>query len=766
MTDRSNAANAPVHKVAGHSQQRVDGVAKVTGRALYTADLSPEHVTHGVVVRAARAHGAIVGIDKSAAEAAHGVLGVVTGADLGGLFPRYGHIVADHPILAIDKVRFWGEPVALVLGETVWAAFDAAELVEVEYEDLPVAVTLEEALADGAPVLHGNAYDTGDSSFAEAHPTSSGGNIAHETRLGWGDVDRALAAAHVVVETEMTYPMLYAYAMEPYNAIADHRGDELIVHSTAQHPFMVREDLARIFGLPLARVRVRVPLIGGGYGSKSYSKVEPLAAVGSWYCGRPVKLVLDVEESIYTTRADSGRVRVRSGFTEHGDLLARDVDIVLNSGAYADNSPLVLAKCVARAGGPYRVPNLRIRGRSVYTNTSPASSYRGFGAPQGNLASEVNLEQAADKLGMDSYELRLRNLVRSGEELLPGKRPMDADLLADLQMLVGTLREQFTSDVPNAGLGFGCSASDAGAFPTSTAMVRVAPDGSVTLLTGSTEMGQGSRTVLSQIAAEELGIGIEHIYCVQSDTGVTPYERTTGASRTTTLAGVAVQRACADVRSRIHSMATDAWEASPEMVDHAPGGVAVDGVFAPFAEVIERWFGSRTGEVVGFGVVRRHDTFEQLPPFWEIGMAGVQVNVDPDTGEIDIAHLVTVDDVGYAINPAAVKGQALGAAMQGLGAALYEELIYEGPHLANPNLVDYRVPRVTDMPARIDCLLAERRDGLGPYGAKGAGEGSLNPIGGAVAIALARATGRWPRELPMTPERVWHLMRQDKEEMS
>lgn len=745
-------------RAVGASVPRVDGVAKVTGQARYAIDVTPENAAQGVVLRANRAHARIMRIDKSAAEELPGVLGVVTAADLDGLFPRFGHIVADHPILAIDKVRYWGEPVALVIGETRHDAFDGAQLVEVEYEDLEAVMTAAAALADGASVLHEDSYDTGDSSFDEAHPAGAGSNVAHEVRIGWGDVDAALADAHTVVETRMRYPMLYAYAMEPYNALADFRGDELIVDSTAQHPFMVREDLARIFHLPLSRVRVRVPLIGGGYGSKSYTKVEPLAAVGSWYCRRPVKVVLDVEESIYTTRADAAQVWVRSGFTTDGDLMARDIDIVLDSGAYADNSPLVLAKAVNRASGPYRVPNLRVRGRSVFTNTTPASSYRGFGAPQGNLASEVNLEQAADALLIDPYELRRRNLVREGEELLPGKRPMDADLAADLEMLVETLRKHNDSAEPFTGVGFGMSASDAGAFPTSTAMVRLAPDGSVTVMSGSTEMGQGSRTVLAQIAAHELGVDMNWVHCVQSDTGSSPYERTTGASRTTTLAGVAVQRACADLRARLREMAAEVLDAPADAVEDVPGGIRLGTTVLTFAEVAERWFRSRSGEVIGHGVVRRHGEFEKLPPFWEIGATGVGVRIDPDTGVAEVTHLVTVDDVGFAVNPANVKGQALGAATQGLGAALYEELVYDGPHPINPNVVDYRVPRAGDMPRRIDSLLAERGDGSGPYGAKGAGEGSLNPVGGAVAIAIARATGSWPDELPLTPERVWRLL--------
>jgi CO/xanthine dehydrogenase Mo-binding subunit len=500
---------------------------------------------------------------------------------------------------------------------------------------------------------------------------------------------------------------------------------------------------------------VEAPYLGGGYGSKSYTKVEPLAAVGSWATGRPVKLVLDVEEAIYTTRADSADVTVRSAFDADGTIIAREFDLVLDSGAYADNSPLVLAKAVNRCFGPYRVPNVRARGRSVYTNTSPASSYRGFGAPQGALAGELNLERAARELGLDSFEIRRRNLVRPGEEILPGKRGIDADLLADLEMLSDSLNSHASAD---SAIGIGFTASDAGAFPVSTAQVRLQVDGSVLVLSGSTEMGQGSESALAQIAAHELGVPLESVSIAQSDT-IGPYERTTGASRTTTLAGLALQRACTDAKQKVAEMAAEVFGVPATDIESIEGGVRVgDKSPVGFGEVISRWFGAAAGEVTGVGLLRRDGVTKKMPPFWEVGVVGVDLAIDPDTGVIRVQQLATVADVGFAINPRAVEGQDLGAATQGLGGALFEELVYDGPQLTNPNIVEYRVPRMQDLPERIDTMIAARGDGVGPYGAKGAGEGTLNPIAAAVAGAVAKATGKWPTRVPLTPERVWRLM--------
>lgn len=753
-------------QVVGTPARRRDALEKVTGAAKYCVDVTTPDTLHAAIVRSSRAHARIRGIDRTAALEAPGVHAVVTSADLTDLFPRFGHIIADHPILAIGKVRYWGEPVALLVAESRERADDAAELVVVDYEDLPAAMDAQSALADDAPTLHDEAYEGGDASFrslgGDASQPSRHPNIAHEVILEWGDVDAAWATADLVVENDAYYPMLYAYAMEPYNAVAAFDGDELVVHSTAQHPYQVREDLARIFRLPYAKVRVVAPHLGGGYGSKSYTKVEPLAAVGAWVTGRPVKVVLDVEGAIYTTRADAAHVRVRSAFRADGTLLAREFDITMDSGAYADNGPLVMAKAVNRCFGPYRVPALRVHGRSVYTNTSPASSYRGFGAPQGNLAGETNIDRAAAELDIDPLEIRRRNLLGPGEEVLPGKRGLDADIAADLEMVMAALHEGAEARAGKlTGVGFGCSASDAGAFPVSTASVRILCDGSVQLLTGATEMGQGSRTALSQITAQELGVQLEAVSVVQSDTGRTPYERTTGASRTTTLTGLAIVRACADARQRIRTMAAEVTGLGAEDIEDVAGGVRVPGAGTlKYADVIERWFGSRAGEVTGIGLVRKGDDTAQLPPFWEVGAVGVAVSIDEETGMATVEQLATVGDVGYAINPAAVEGQDLGAATQGLGAALYEELVYDGPHPLNPNVVEYRVPRMRDMAVRIDTMLAERRDGIGPYGAKGAGEGALNPIGGAVASAIARATGRWPDRLPLTPERIWRLLQE------
>jgi CO/xanthine dehydrogenase Mo-binding subunit len=751
-------------RVVGESVTRVDAHDKVTGKARYSVDLEWPDTLHGAVVRSQRAHALIERIDVEAALRRPGVRAVVTADDLEGLFAAFGHHRPDHAILAPGRVRYWGEPVAVVIADTRAQAQDARDDVVVDYEELEALMDAESAMRPGVPLIHPDKPETG-AKFGPAKAGRQDTNEAFTAELAWGDVDAALASAPYTVTTTSAYPMLYAYAMEPYSAQARFVEGGLEVVAGAQHPFQVQRDLARVFDLDLNRVRVTSPLIGGGYGSKSYTKIEPLAAVCSRAVGgRPVKIVLDVEESMYTTRSDSAVVEVTTAFDREGQILARDITIVLDTGAYADNSPQVLVRSTTRCFGPYRIPALRVKAKGVYTNTSPASSYRGFGSFQTTIVSEANMSRAALELGIDPLDLRLRNVVGRGEELIPGMRPMDADLAEDMRLL----RDMLVADPKPGklhGVGFACSAADAGANPTSTAIVRLLADGSAILLCGSAEMGQGSRTVLAQIVAEELGIELDRVKVTQSDTLATPFQWTTGASRTTTIVGLSVQRACQDLQRQVLDLAADLAgqpRGSWQWVDDA--AQSDDGVRRTPDEVIREWFGGGPwGELIGTGRTQRRGDIDPLPAFWEIGMVGVAVDIDPETGQVEVDQLVTLADVGRAINPAAIEGQDLGALTQGVGGALFEELVYEGPQIVNANMVEYRVPRMGDLARRIDTRIVERGDGIGPYGAKGVGEGPMTVAGGAVFAAVADATGRWPDRAPLTPERVWHLLQQPEE---
>jgi CO/xanthine dehydrogenase Mo-binding subunit len=749
-------------RVVNHSVPREDGVAKVTGRAIYTSDIRLEGMAHAKLVRSPFAHARIVSINSAKAIPQPGVIAVLTGNDLQGIEPYYGHSVKDHPLLAIGKVRFLGEPVAAVIAEDERSAYEALESVEVEYEELPAVLDGDSALAPGAPLVHETSYRKGGFRGFDDPAAAKPSNVCQSIQLAWGDIGAGFRQAAHVVEGEFFFPMAYAYAMEAYVTIADYTDLGLTVFSSAQHPFIVRNDLSRIFGLPLNRVRLIVPFVGGGYGSKSYTKIEPLTAACSWKARRPVKLQLSIQEAMLTTRNDNARIRIRTGADREGKLIALEANIQLNTGAYAENSPLVARKAANRIIGPYRIPNVRVDCTAVYTNTVPASSFRGFGATQVTFPRESQIDELAEKLGCDPVEIRQRNLAARGESIHPGLRPLDADLSTDLSMVARALTDQ---PLPkNHGRGVACSASDAGSDPVSSALVQVYGDGSVSVLTGSTEMGQGSHTVMRQIAAEEMGAPLEKVRVVSCDTAMTPFDRSTGASRTTTIMGRAVLDACREAISQLRNMAAEILKADPENVVVERGGVRFQERHLVWQDVLREFFGLSDCSIVGRAYLRKAGDLALLPTFWEAGCAGVEVAVDPETGRIRLEQLVTVGDVGLAIHPAMVEGQDLGAATMGLGVGLTEELVYEGQQLVNGNLLDYRVPRFSDLAPKINLLLAENQDGTGPYGAKGGGEGSLNPPPACLANAVYSATGARIRRLPLTPERVWRAIKQRREQ--
>ncbi len=394
----------------------------------------------------------------------------------------------------------------------------------------------------------------------------------------------------------------------------------------------------------------------------------------------------------------------------------------------------------------------------VYTNTAPASSFRGFGAPQVTLAGEFQIDEAAAALGLDPLELRRRNVLEPRERPWPRARGIDADLRADLELAAEEIEWSVPAG-PGRGKAIAVSASDAGSEPMSTSILRVLSDGSITVMCGSTEIGQGSSTVLAQIAAAEMGVDLARVRLVQSDTAMVSYDRSTGASRTTTLMGLAIQAAAADARAQLVDWATSALAGDGPPVDERPGGIRVGSKDHDWGAIVRAWFGGAAGECVGRGYLRRSGATEEMPPFWEIGCIAVEVSVNEATGEIRVERLVTVGDIGCAINPQTAEAQDVGAAMMGLGMATREELIYDNGNLMNGNLFDYRVPRTTNLP-ELRTVLVERGDGVGVYGAKGGGEGALNPVAAAIANAVERAVGIRLREAPFTPERVWRALRE------
>jgi CO/xanthine dehydrogenase Mo-binding subunit len=734
------------HAQIGRSQPRRDAREKLRGEAQFVGDLLVPRMLHGKVLRSPIAHGRIVSIDTAAAERVPGVVCVLTGADLQDIDPYYGHAIKDRPIVAIDKVRFHGEQVAAAAAETPAAAAAAVEAIVVEYEELPVVATVEDAVADGAPLVTDRESRPGlFHGLGELPPRD--GNVCYRYRIDRGELEAVFSRADIVVEDGYTFPSVYQYAMETHTVIAQVEGDEITLWATCQHPFLVRAEIADLFGVPVANVRIQVPYLGGGFGSKSYTKLEPLTVALARKAGRPVRIQNRVAESMVTTRRHNMSCRMRTAATGDGRLLARDVECLFDTGAYADNGPRVVATAGDAAPGPYRWAAYRVDASCVYTNLAPAGSYRAFGAAHLQWIGESQVDEVARRAGLDPLEVRRQNLLTPGEEVRSGGKPLDADLVGDVEKVAAAVGWEQERQ-PLVGRGVSVGLLTAGAHPVSSAVCRLEADGRVVVLVGTTEMGQGPRTAFAQIAAEEIGVETDQVTVRGADTRFTPYDRSTGASRSTTIAGLAVQRAAADVRAQLEKIAGTAEIEADE-----------------YLELMHRHFGFAGGELIGRGEVAPVGTgsYAEGPVFWEVCVGAAEVEVDPDTGFVHVRRTATAADVGRAINPQLVERQDEGATLQGIGNALFEEMVYEDGLLLNDTLIDYRVPSFEDLPDEMTCVIVENGDGPGPYGAKGCGEGALAAVPAAIVNALADA-GVPMTELPLTPERVWRRIQELKKE--
>jgi CO/xanthine dehydrogenase Mo-binding subunit/aerobic-type carbon monoxide dehydrogenase small subunit (CoxS/CutS family) len=750
-------------RVVGRSVTRSDALEKVTGRARYVTDLEMPGMAHAALLRSPYAHARIVRIDTGRARALAGVHAVLTGADLTWCDPYHGPAFRDRPMLAIDVARYEGEPVAAMAAVDAATAARALELVEVEWEEVPAVTTLEAALAPGAPLVHTAEPLAGHFADLSSLRPRPGTNVCHQFAYARGDVEAALAGADVVVEDTFTFPRVQHYAMEPHAAVAawdDATG--LTVWASTQNPFSVRVELAKMFGAPLGRIRIVVPLVGGGFGSKTYAKLEPVTAALARAAGRPVRLAISAEEAFRTVRRCDTRATVRLGFRRDGTLLAVDCHADFDVGAYADIGPRIIQKGTYTATGPYRVAHVRLASTAVYTNTTPGGAFRGFGVPQLAWAVESLVDEAARRLDRDPVELRRQNLLAHGEEFAPGDTPIDGkfeESLSRAAEAIGWTR----AAAAGRGRGVAMMLKASIAPSVSEAIVRLHADASVTVLASTVEMGQGARTVMAQIAAEVLAVPLERVTVLLPDTSVTPYDQTTSSSRSTTMVGRAVQEAAADVADQLLRIAARTLDA-PAAVLRIDAGAVVHGERRlDYGALLRAHFGMAGGELIGRGVVAPGPTRAPLggsTPFWEMAVGAAEVSLDVETGAVRVEDYVSVADVGRRINPLSCETQDEGAVVQGLGHTLCEEMVYDGGQLLNGTLLDYRVPRAADVPPRLECHFVENADGPGPFGAKGAGEGSLVPVSPAVGNALARLTGIRFRELPLTPERVWRALRQ------
>ena len=736
----------------GASVRRGGGTDRVTGRQRYVADIHLEDVLHAKLVTLDCARARIRSVDASEARRVPGVRLVTTAADLPRPMPRFGPQFEDRPVLAVGETKYHGEPVAAVAAETRDAAEEAACLVRVDYEELPAVVTLDAALDPAAPLVQDPAPRVGDP-FATS-------NVLREHRVAWGDVDAG--GADLVVENVYAFPMVTHFAIEPHAFMAAPDGDGIAVWSTIQHPYWLQRILAKLLRLPLSKVRVFAPDPGGAFGGKQHTKYEPLVAFMALRAGRPVRLVLSLEESFQAARRASAQVRVRTGFHDDGTFAFQDVAADYLIGAYADIADRGVSKGSYPACGPYRVPAGRVVARSVLSHTPPSTAFRGFGNPQVNWAVESNIDEGARALGIDRLELRLRNLARRGEPFIPSDTPADGDWEQTVRMAAARIGWG-TPLPPGRGRGLAIGIKSGPTTGLSYSTVRLLADGSVIVYAGTSDMGQGARTVFAQIAAEELGAPIESVTVVMGDTAVVPYDAQTSASRSSVLMGTAIQRACGQIRQQLRALAARLHGLEESEIVVERGAVRLPDRELPVLDVLQRGLGRLGGELIGNGEMRREEEpghpLGGRAAFWEFNCTAIEAEVDEGTGDITLLRHVTVSDVGRALNPLQVRMQDEGAAIQGLGHTLMEHYIFDDHgRIRNLGAIDYRIPTSMDLPVELHSEFVENADGPGPYGAKGMSEGALLCVAPAVAAAVRDATGAVIRELPLTPERVWRAL--------
>ncbi len=783
---------------------RSDASLKVTGTAPYAVDMALSGMLHAKVLRSPHAHALVTRIDTTAAEQAPGVRAVLTRRDLldgehrdrwaaADLQHRpsdaplvaahsYGYFIKDQPILALDRVRCIGDPVVAVAAETELDAARALSLVQVTYEPLPAVTNFDEALAGGAseifpeaPLGMTPAYGQGASGGARPRP-----NVCYRFGYETGDPAAFEGCDHVFTDVFAFDGRQQHLHLEPFVAVArwsaQVTGDDsrLELWSSCQNPFPVRKEMARLLGIGEQRVRMHVGYLGGGFGAKNGCKTEPIAAVLALKAGAPVRYCLTLDEGFWTMRQHNARLTLRTGVMADGTLVAREAEVLLDAGAYADASPLVAEKAGYRVAGPYRWQHIRSVTDAVLTNTTPAGPFRGFGGTQANFACESQIDMIAERLGMDPVELRRRNLIGLGESYVPGESAMDSDLVEGLELVASHIG----MDSPRpAGRGRGVAVGfkdSGGVNKPAQARVKVATSGDAWVQCGTVEMGQGAQTALREVAARILRLPRSRVHWSDIDTDHTPFDQGTNASSAISVMGQAVQKAAEAARLRVLLFAKTELGVPLERLDFADGFIHVTTETGsrgedrsddrngpeprPLAPMVMGVYGGTGYEFTGEGFFKAptesRAPLESPCVSWEYGWGAAEVSVDAETGAVTVHRLVVSGDAGTVLHEGACRGQDEGAAIMGLGGALFETMRFDGAALTNGRLVDYRVPRASDLPAEFVSITQEQGHGPGPFGSKGLGEGAMLPIASAIANAVADATGVRVTSMPLTPETV------------
>ena len=735
-------------RVVGQPVGRVEGPDKVSGKMVYTADVVAPDALWGKCLRSTLAHARLVRVDASRARQVPGVHAVLTGADVPDV--RVGVKVRDLPVLARDKVRFIGDKIAAVAAETPEAADRALALIEVEYEELPAVADIPAALADGAPVVHeGLAGYAGVPERPEDRP-----NVLSLEEHAAGDAAQGFAQADVVVEHTFRTPQVHQVYLEPHAAVvAADRGDRIDVWASCKAPFRLKKLLAAQLGLDEGSIRVHSVALGGDFGGKGSQMDVPVCYFLSRAAGRPVKMVMNYTEELMAGDPRHPAVmRLKLGARRDGALVALESDIHFDTGAYSGFKPSEIDG--AFITNAYRIPNYVVRTSNVYTNGVPGGYMKSPGQPQTVFAIESLLDMLARKLDLDPVTLRLRNLLQDGD-VLPNKRAMEKircrETIEAALAAAGWDGKEAGGD--GAGRGMALSFRHTGGSGTVNLEVSCDADGEVTVLTAVPDIGTGTHTLLRQIAAELLTLPADRIRVARGDTDTFETDAEPGGSKITAMVGRGLMEALEELRGRMTEAAARALGCPAAAVTLARGRFTANGAEAAFSEVARKLV-----EEEGALSVRKSYQPQRSPvPGFFVQVA--EVRVDRETGVVDVEKVVTAHDVGAVINPVTHQGQIDGGFVQGLGYAVMEEMVKDGPRVTTLNLGDYCVPCVKDLP-RLETVLVEDKTGPGPFAAKSIGENSIVPTAPAIANAVEAAVGVRIADLPITAEKVHNALQE------
>jgi CO/xanthine dehydrogenase Mo-binding subunit len=751
----------------------IDAVERVQGRIPYAIDLDLPGMLHAKLVRSVAPHARIRSIDTAAAAQVEGVRMVVTAADvarLAGVDPVFGPVFRDQPLLATDTVRFVGDPIVAVVADNLDAASAAADLVRVDLEELPAVFDPVEALEASAPVLHAGEPKKS-AMFRDIIVNNVvGTNVCNQFHIRKGDVEAGFAEAEVVFEDEFRSPPVQHVPLETHICIAVWEGDRVVCYANTQTPFVLRAQLAEVFGLSQAQVRVIVSNLGGAYGAKCYPKIEPLTVVLARLARRPVRLHLTREEEFITVTKHQMVMRMKTGLKRDGTIVAREATGWFNTGAYADIGPRLIMYGALGVSGPYRIPNLNADTYAVYTNIVPAGAFRGYGISQAGWAHESHLDMIAERMGIDPLELRLRNVLHEGDTFSTGDAVTNVHLeqmLRECADAIGWETDRGPTRIGSKVRAKGLSLICWRALPMalSTATAKLNDDGTLHLLMSSVEMGQGVRTAMAILAGERLGIPTERISVSFVDTDVTPYDQQTSASRSTYSMGHCVIGAVDQIRDQLLDLAAEQFEAARSDLQLDGGQVRVSGVptrSLSFGDIVKR---SRRANLFGEGRYQGKgaldaetgQALDEGPGHWHQAAGAAEVEVDTDTGRVRVLRYRGATFAGRVVNPVQAELQTEGGIIFGLGQALFEEMRYDGGQLQGTNLGDSMIPSIEDLPETLEVAILEKREAGEIHGL---GENSLPPVMPAVANAVFRATGVRITELPVTPEKVLRGLRE------